>query len=68
MEWDKIHPILKEVKNQERERKGIQKLLENHNREIDEVERRINEFGVNLEALSEALRGLIVDFKQMEQT
>jgi hypothetical protein len=56
MEQDKFDRILKELRYWEIERVGFQKLLENHNRETDEVEKGIKGFAVNLEEPSEAIR------------
>jgi hypothetical protein len=55
------------VKNQGRESGVNQKLFAIHNREIDEVRNGIKEFGVELEELTEVVRGVISDCKRREQ-
>jgi esterase/lipase len=66
VERDKTDHVLTQLKNQERELNVTQK-LETHNRETGEVKKTITEFGVKLEKLSAAIRGVISNFKQMEQ-
>jgi hypothetical protein len=62
-----IEQILKQIKNQQRESKDIDTLrvFEKKNSEIGEVKKKIIEFGVNVEELSETVR-VIPDFKQRE--
>ena len=63
MEQDKTDKKMKQMKNQERESTAIQKLFKTHNRKIGQVKQGINDFGVKL-----AIKGVVSDFKQMEQT
>lgn len=42
----------------------IQKLFAIHNREIDEVRKGIEEFGVELQEITEVVRDVVSDFKR----
>jgi hypothetical protein len=65
-EQDKIDQILKQMKNQDRESKLIQKLFETHNRETGDVKYKTEVLEGNLEDLSETI-SVIWDFRQLVQ-
>jgi hypothetical protein len=66
-EQEKIDRIFKHVKYHEKESKVVQKLLENHNREIGEAMKGIKGLGVKLAEITEAIRWVIYSFKRTEQ-
>jgi hypothetical protein len=67
-EQDKLDQILAHMRNQECERKAIQKCLETHSQEMTNVIKETKEVKEKLEEISETIRGVIKGFRQMEQT
>jgi hypothetical protein len=66
-ELEKSDQILTNVKNQEKETKSINGLLEAHDNEIGSIKVGRKEIGAKLERLSAAIEGLIAEYKHIDQ-